>query len=297
MEHLWKMSSLSHSWEAQSTCLWQILAWLLLLSFPVAAEGHWLGGYVAAAHSCTMLAACLPLAVIFCMRNPNRRHRDPSHRAMGPGDMAVARMVAGAAAAAPPPPPNHEIVYPQGFHGRGLPISAVTLISKFLPALRIRRMFGEDDIITPMIPPLYFLLSERMVVRMLAGLKGEGLITRRLHGKQPGGNMVVPMSAIAPPPRPEPDMPVATPLLSALVPQDALGDRFWDIDFLILPLRHHSLNLFSDFWVLGGSSLRGTTDFPEGLELATYPYTLRAVPVDGDCRMLLCIMFSLQVLA
>ena len=71
-------------------------------------------------------------------------------------------------------------------------------------------------------------------------------------------------------------------------PEDGIADRFWDIDFLILPLLHHSMALFADFWVLGGSSLRGTTDFQEGLELATYPYALRAVPVDGDCRMLLC---------
>jgi len=65
-------------------------------------------------------------------------------------------------------------------------------------------------------------------------------------------------------------MPPSTPLLSALVPQDGIAA------------------LFADLWVLGGSSLRGTTDFQKGLELATYPYALRAVPVDGDCRMLLC---------
>ena len=276
--------------EVHTTCLWQALAWILLLSFPVTVEAHWIEGCVMAVHSCTMLAACLPLAVIFCMHNPNRRHRDPNIRERGPGEMAVARMVAGAPPPAPPPPPpQHQIVYPQGFHGRGLPISAINLISQFLPALRIRREMGEDNIITPMIPPLYFLLSERMVVRMLAGLKGEGLVRRRLWRKQPEANMVVPRSAMVTPP-PEPDAPPSAPLLSALVPQDGIGDRFWDIDFLILPLLHHSLALFADFWVLGGSSLRSTNDFPEGLELATYPYTLRALPEDGDCRMLLQFM-------
>ena len=94
------------------------------------------------------------------------------------------------------------------------------------------------------------------------------------------------MSAIATSP-PETYLPPSTPLLSALVPQDGFADRFWDIDFLVLPLLHHSLALFADFWVLGGSCIRDTPEFPEGLELATYPYTLRALPADGDCRMLL----------
>eukprot|EP00435_Cladocopium_sp_Y103_P010670 s3537_g2.t1 len=281
------------------------------MSFPAAVDAHWVDGYVAAAaHSCTVFAACLPLAVLFCMHNPNRRHRGPPHRVRGEADRAIERLLEGVPpppppaphheivyphgfhgrglpvdaikliSPPPPPAPHHEIVYPHGFHGRGLPVDAIKLISEFLPALRIRRVRGEDDIITPRIPPLYFLLSERMVVRILAGLKGEGLVRRRLWRKQPAPNMVVPRSAMDTAP-PEPDMPPSTPMLSELIPEDALGDRFWDIDFLILPLLHHSLALFADFWMLGGSSLRGTSDFPEGLELATYPYTLRALPVDG----------------
>eukprot|EP00435_Cladocopium_sp_Y103_P001598 s3537_g1.t1 len=288
------------------------------MSFPVAVDAHWVDGCVAAAaHSCTVLAACLPLAVLFCMHNPNKRHRGPPHRVRGEADMAIERLLEDVPpppppaphheivyphgfhgrglpvdaikliSPPPPPAPHHEIVYPHGFHGRGLPVDAIKLISEFLPALRIRRVMGEDDIITPRIPPLCFLLSERMVVRILAGLKGEGLVRRRLWRKQPAPNIVVPRSAMDSAPE-EPNMPPSTPMLSELIPEDALGDRFWDIDFLILPLLHHSLALFADFWMLGGSPIRGTSDFPEGLELATYPYTLRALPVDGDCRMLLC---------
>jgi hypothetical protein len=118
-------------------------------------------------------------------------------------------------------------------------------------------------------------------------LKGEGLVRRRLWRKQPAANMVVPRSAMTHHHQSQTChlLPHCFLLWS---PEDGIADRFWDIDFLILPLLHHSMALFADFWVLGGSSLRGTTDFQEGLELATYPYALRAVPVDGDCRMLLC---------
>ena len=107
---------------------------------------------------------------------------------------------------------------------------------------------------------------------------------------------VVPKSAIGTSP-PQPGMPPSALLLSALVPQDGFGDRFWDIDFLVLPILHNSLVHFADLWVLGGTCLRDTGDFPEGFELATHPYTLRAVPVDGDCRMLLCtILFVYHLL-
>ena len=63
----------------------------------------------------------------------------------------------------------------------------------------------------------------------------------------------------------------------------------------MLLLLHHSLARFADFWGLGGSCLRGTGDFPEGLELATYLDTLRASPGDGDCGMLLCTSFLYHI--
>ena len=191
MFHAWKMSFMS-ALEVHTTCLWQALAWLLLLSFPVTVEGHWIEGCVVAVHSCNMLAACLPLAVIFCMHNPNRRHRDPPGREMGPGEMAVARIHHNHH--------HHHIMRLSSLPSR-LPWKTLTNFchqSRFPVSACFENQTGEgaDDIITPMIPPLYFLLSGRMVVRMLACLKGEGLVRRRLWRKQPAANMVVPRSAM-----------------------------------------------------------------------------------------------------
>lgn len=62
--------------------------------------------------------------------------------------------------------------------------------------------------------------------------------------------------------------------------------RGWDVDFLVLEISPAAIPCFSPFWTLGGSAKRyvgrnRVHPFPEGLELANEPFTLRAQPPAG----------------
>ena len=193
------------------------------------------------------------------------------------------RRLAGAGQEAPAP--EHR-VYPHGFHGRGLPRDAIRLISMFLPALRLRRQMGEDDVVTPEVHQLYFLASERMVVGFLAGAKKEHMLRRRLHGKQSSLDYLVLASRVVEEQRPQVAA-AGSPYLKAIFEDSgaSVEAAWWDVDYVVLPLLPKSLSLFADLWNLGGSCVKGEgSDFPPGLEVASFPYVLRAIPFDDDCR-------------
>ena len=137
---------------------------------------------------------------------------------------------------------------------------------------------GEDDIITPEVLPVYFLSREKYVVAFIASMKQQYLMTRRVIKRRLVGKQQVPDAEAQ-------KVPEDITKLFALVGTASLDAAHWDVDFLVLAVLPRSLALFADIWTLGGSCQRGhASNFPSGLELATSPFTLRAAPVDGDCR-------------
>ena len=75
--------------------------------------------------------------------------------------------------------------------------------------------------------------------------------------------------------------------LRALVEGSPNPLRGWDVDFLLLEVSPSAIPFFAPWWTLGGSTKRvvsgGRPDpFPEGMELANEPFTLRAVPPEGQ---------------
>lgn len=74
--------------------------------------------------------------------------------------------------------------------------------------------------------------------------------------------------------------------LRTLVEQSAHPLRGWDVDFLLLQISPAAVPCFSPWWTLGGSAKRvapgnRSDPFPEGLELANEPFTIRAQPPEG----------------
>lgn len=75
--------------------------------------------------------------------------------------------------------------------------------------------------------------------------------------------------------------------LRSLVESSSHPLRGWDVDFLLLEISPSAIPFFSPWWTLGGSTKRvvsgGRQDpFPEGMELANEPFTLRTVPPEGQ---------------
>lgn len=74
--------------------------------------------------------------------------------------------------------------------------------------------------------------------------------------------------------------------LSNLVEQATHPLRGWDVDFIIVEISPASIPCFSPWWTVGGSAKRSVSGnrvdpFPEGLEVANEPFTLRAQPPEG----------------
>ena len=75
--------------------------------------------------------------------------------------------------------------------------------------------------------------------------------------------------------------------LKTLVDSSSNPFRGWDIDFFLMQVTPTAIPCFeNDWWTLGGSAKRSAPGFradpfPDGLELANEPFTLRVQPPDG----------------
>ena len=140
--------------------------------------------------------------------------------------------------------------------------------------------------------------------KFLAGAKKETMPRRRLHGKQSSQNYLVPASRVVEEQRPQVGA-AGSPYLKPIF-EDAgasLEAAWWYVDYVVFfscnyfPMRPLEPGLsWSSTWsttiipyvfLMTGNGGFGKWDFmanPPGLEVASFPYVLRAIPCDDDCR-------------
>ena len=108
-----------------------------------------------------------------------------------------------------------------------------------------------------------------------------GMLRRRLRGKQSILDFLVPASRVVQEQVPQVGA-AGSPYLEAIAKDagESLEAAWWDVDYVVLPPLPQSVPFFLQIF----GFVRGEgSEFPPGLEVASFPYVLRAIPGE-DCK-------------